>query len=44
MRDDGISNARFSVDKAGRIAWAKKYNIPDSPDVEELFEKLGELR
>jgi peroxiredoxin len=45
MRNDGISErAIFVVDKAGKIAWAKKYDIPEQPDVEELFEKLGELR
>ena len=45
MRGDGISErAIFVVDKAGKIAWAKKYDIPEQPDVEELFEKLAELR
>lgn len=44
MRDDGISErALFLIDKAGRIAWAKLYAIPEQPDVEELFRELDKL-
>ena len=33
MRDDGISErAIFVVDKDGKIAWAKQYEIPEQPD------------
>jgi peroxiredoxin len=45
MRDDGISErAIFIVDKSGRIAWAKKYDIPEQPDVEELLKELAKLK
>ena len=44
MRDDGISErAIFVVDKSGKIAWAKKYEIPEQPDAEELFRVLEAL-
>jgi len=39
---DGISErAIFVVDKAGTIAWAKVYDIPQQPDNTELFAALG---
>jgi len=42
MRADGISErAVFVVDKAGTIAWAKQYQIPEQPDLAELFAALG---
>src|SRR6185369_10025082 len=45
MRDDGISErAIFIVDKSGRIAWARKYDIPEQPDVEELLKELAKLK
>jgi peroxiredoxin len=45
FRDDGISErAIFVVDKQGKIAWAKKYNIPEQPDTEELFTVLANLQ
>ena len=41
MRADGISErAIFVVDKAGKIVWAKQYQIPEQPDAEELFREL----
>ena len=44
MRDDGISErAIFVVDKTGRIAWAKRYEIPEQPDVHELLAQLEEI-
>ena len=44
MRDDGISErAVFVIDKAGRIAWATQYAIPEQPDVEEVFKRLEGL-
>ena len=44
MRDDGISGrAVFVVDKTGAIAWAKQYQIPEQPDVEEIFAALQTL-
>jgi len=44
MRDDGISQrALFVVDKAGRIAWAKLYDIPERPVFQDLVDELGKL-
>src|SRR2546423_2729443 len=44
MRDDGISDrAIFIVDKTGRIVWAKRYQIPEQPDVLELLTQLEEI-
>jgi peroxiredoxin len=42
---DGISErAVFVVDKDGRIAWSKVYDIPQQPGSSELFEALGALK
>lgn len=39
--EDGISErAIFVVDKAGKIAWAKVYDIPQQPDNADLFAAL----
>ncbi len=44
MREDGISErAIFVVDKAGKIAWARQYEIPEQPDLDELFVALARL-
>ena len=41
MRADGISErAIFVVDKNGTIAWEKRYEIPEQPDLGELFRAL----
>ena len=41
---DGFSErAVFVVDKSGRIAWSKVYDIPQQPDNEELFEMVDSL-
>ncbi len=41
MRDDGISErAIFLIDKAGRIVWAKLYQIPEQPDFEAVVQAL----
>jgi len=38
---DGISErAIFVVDRHGKIAWAKTYDIPEQPNNEELFDAL----
>ena len=38
MRSDGISErAIFVIDKAGKIAWAKQYQIPEQPDFNEVL-------
>lgn len=45
MRTDGISErAIIVVDKAGKVAWAKQYDIPEQPDVNELLGVLEQLR
>jgi peroxiredoxin len=45
MRADGISErAIFVVDKAGKVVWAKQYQIPEQPDVEELFGELERIK
>ena len=44
MRDDGMADrAIFIVDKHGKIIWAKRYEIPEQPDPEELFKVLGPI-
>jgi peroxiredoxin len=41
---DGISErAIFLVDKAGKVAWARTYQIPEQPGNEELFAALARL-
>jgi peroxiredoxin len=43
--DDGISErALFVVDRSGRIAWAKVYQIPEQPPVDELAAALAALQ
>lgn len=42
---EGFSErALFVVDKRGKIAWSKVYDIPEQPDNEELFKALERLR
>jgi peroxiredoxin (alkyl hydroperoxide reductase subunit C) len=44
MREDGISErAVFIIDKAGIIAWAKPYGIPEHPDVNDVLTALEKL-
>ena len=44
MRADGIpERAIFVVDKAGKIAWAAKYDIPQQPPQDELLKFLKAL-
>jgi peroxiredoxin (alkyl hydroperoxide reductase subunit C) len=45
LRDDGLAErAIFLVDKAGVIRWAKRYDIPQQPDFEELVQEIQKLR
>jgi alkyl hydroperoxide reductase subunit AhpC len=40
----GISNrAVIIVDKAGKVAWKKVYDLPTKPDVEEILAALKRL-
>lgn len=44
LRDDGLAErAIFLVDKAGAIRWAKRYDIPEQPDFEELLNEIQKL-
>jgi len=44
MRNDGISErAVFLIDKAGKIAWAKLYQIPEQPDFDEVVRQLEQI-
>lgn len=41
---DGISErAVFLVDKRGRVAWSKTYDIPEQPDNEDVLGALANL-
>ena len=41
----GISErAIFMVDKEGKIAWSRIYELSNVPDNQELFEALGKLQ
>jgi peroxiredoxin len=43
LRDDGLSErAIFVVDKAGKISWAKKYDIPEQPNLDQLLKALSQ--
>jgi peroxiredoxin len=45
MRTDGISErAIFVVGKDGKISWAKQYQIPEQPDLGELFKALEKTK
>jgi peroxiredoxin len=45
LRDDGLAErAIFLVDKAGVIRWAKRYDMPQQPDFEELVREIEKLR
>ncbi|HUL75025.1 MAG TPA: peroxiredoxin [Vicinamibacterales bacterium] len=44
MRNDGISErAVFLIDKAGKIVWAKLYQIPEQPDFDEVVRQLKQI-
>jgi peroxiredoxin len=41
---EGFSErAVFVIDKAGRVAWARKYDIPEQPNNDDLFTALDKL-
>ena len=45
LREGGISErAVFLVDKAGKIAWAKVYDIPEQPPVADLLSAVHGLK
>ena len=43
--NDGISErAVFLVDKQGKIAWAKTYDIPEQPAIADLLSAVGAIK
>ena len=45
LGEKGITGrAIFIVDKAGKVAWAKHYDIPVVPDINEVAAALGNLK
>ena len=45
LGEKGITGrAIFIVDKAGKVAWAKHYDIPVVPDIHEVAAALGNLK
>lgn len=44
LEDKGITGrAVFIVDKAGKVAWAKHYDIPQLPDIREVAAALAKV-
>jgi len=44
MRDDGLAErAIIVVDKSGVVRWAKRYEMPEQPPIDELLEVLRGL-
>lgn len=44
LRADGLAErALFLVDKSGVVRWARLHDIPEHPDVEELFAEIAKL-
>ena len=45
LADKGITGrAIFIIDKAGRVAWAKNYDIPVVPDIKEVATALSHVK
>lgn len=45
LGDKGITGRSiFIVDKAGKVAWAKNYDIPVVPDINEVAAALGNVK
>jgi peroxiredoxin len=45
MRADGISErAIFVIDKAGKITWAKQYQIPEQPDFDDVLAAVKKIK
>jgi peroxiredoxin len=45
LADKGITGRAIAiVDRSGKIAWFKKYDIPTLPDVKEVSEALAKLK
>jgi peroxiredoxin len=44
MADKGITGRSIIIiDKGGKVAWAKDYDIPVVPDVKEVATALGKV-
>jgi alkyl hydroperoxide reductase subunit AhpC len=45
LSEKGITGrAIFIVDKNGKVAWAKNYDIPTVPDINEVAAALGNVK
>jgi len=45
MADKGITGRSiFIVDKGGKVAWKKDYDIPVVPDIKEVAAALGNVK
>lgn len=44
QKDSFSERAVFVIDKQGKVAWSKVYEIPQQPDNEEIFAALEKLR
>jgi alkyl hydroperoxide reductase subunit AhpC len=45
LPDKGITGRAIAiVDKAGKIAWVKNYDIPTVPDMNEVSQALGKVQ
>jgi len=45
LEDRGITGRAIAIiDKAGKVAWFKQYDIPSVPDVQEVAQALAQLK
>jgi peroxiredoxin len=45
LSDKGISGRAIAiVDRAGKVAWFKQYDIPTVPDIQEVAQALGQVK
>jgi alkyl hydroperoxide reductase subunit AhpC len=45
LADKGITGRAIAVvDRAGKIAWFKNYDIPTLPDIKEVSEAISKLK
>ncbi len=45
LEERGVTGRAIAIiDKAGKLAWFKQYDIPVVPDIEEVKEALGHIK
>jgi peroxiredoxin len=45
LADKGITGRAIAIiDKAGKVAWFKQYDIPTVPDINEVAQALGQVK